>query len=167
MKCYLTIIFVLVFAASGSAQRSKPGSVEELSAITERGRSLYAYDEAAWHGTDAVLALKPPKGSFESYIAQKTGDRWTVVFGKLNENRTAYLIAYEAIQSSSPKEFVAKHYDQLKQDKDFYLSSALAIDIAKADFGKVNRPYNVAVLPASGGQLYLYLVPAQTVGNVF
>ena len=166
-KLSLSIFLVFVFSVGAFSQRTAPASTAELLAISERGRALYAYDEAAWHSTDAVMALKPTKGSFESYIGQKFGDKWTVVYGKLNADRDRYLVIYEATQAGSSIEFNVKKYDQPKEDKGFYFTAALALSLAKSDFGSVNRPYNAAVLPAGSGQLYVYLLPAQTEDGVF
>ena len=167
MKSYLILAILLLLATTGLAQRSEPGSSAELAAITERGRNLYGYDEAAWHSTDAVLALKPANGSFESYVGQKKEEKWVVVYGKLNAARDAYLIVYEATQANSPSEFAVQKYENPKEDKAFYLSAALAIEAAKTEFGKADRQYNVAVLPAASNHLYIYLVPAQTVTGIF
>jgi len=35
------------------------------------------------------------------------------------------------------------------------------------DFGTTSRPYNIAVLPAEGGSLYVYLYPAQVKDGVY
>ena len=55
----------------------------ELDAISARGRLLAEYDQAAWHGTDAVLALKPVDSLVRGYLARRRADGlWEVVFGK-------------------------------------------------------------------------------------
>jgi hypothetical protein len=167
MKILTSIIIVLLFTVVVLAQRTEPASKTELTEITERGRMLYAYDVAAWHSTDAVMALSPPEGSFARYIAQKNASGWTVAYGKLNEKRDKFLIAYEATQGATPKEFIVKKFDTPKEDAGFYLFAARAIDAAIKDFGGATRPYNVAVLPAKENQLYVYLVPAQTKVGVF
>jgi hypothetical protein len=163
-KTFLCLI--LCFVSTAFSQRTEPGSAAELAAITDRGRALYAYDLAAWHATDAVLALKPQDGSIGSYIAKRVGDKWTVVFGKLNTDRSAYLVAYEATQST-PKEFTVKSFATPKEEKGFFRLAALAIDLAKESFEGANRPYNVAVLPAEADHLFIYLLPAQTEQGVF
>ena len=167
MKSYLLIAILLLLTIPATAQRVEPGSAKELAAISERGKDLYSYDEAAWHSTDAVLLLKPSEGSFDSYIAQKKGEKWIVVYGKLSAVRDTYIVVYEATQSSLPGQFTVQKFDKPKEDRGFFLQAALAIDLAKNDFGKASRPYNVAVLPAADGQLYIYLVPAQTVSGIF
>ncbi len=167
MKLFTSFIVVLLFTFVGLAQRTAPASKTELVEITERGRMLYAYDVAAWHSTDAVIALSPLEGSFVRYIAQKTASGWNVAYGKLNEKRDKFLIAYEAVQGATPKEFKVKKFDTPKEDTGFFLFAARAIDVAIKDFGGTTRPYNVAVLPAKENQLYVYLVPAQTKVGVF
>ena len=167
MKLFTSFIIVLLFTFVGLAQRTAPASKTELAEITERGQRLYAYDVAAWHSTDAVMALSPPEGSFVRYIAQKNGSVWTVAYGKLTEKRDKFLIAYEAVQGATSKEFKVKKFDAPKEDTGFFLFAARAIDVAVKDFGGATRPYNVAVLLAKENQLYVYLVPAQTKVGVF
>lgn len=167
MKLFTSFFIVLLFTFVGLAQRTAPASKTKLAEITERGQMLYAYDVAAWHSTDAVVELSPTEGSFVRYIAQKNGSVWTVAYGKLNEKRDKFLIAYEAVQGASLQEFKVKKLDTPKENVGFYLFAARAIDVALKDFGGATRPYNVAVLPAKENQLYVYLVPAQTKVGVF
>jgi hypothetical protein len=162
------LTFVIMFSACVAlAQRNSPPSKAELAEITERGRQLAEYDVAAWYSTDAVVAMKPEEGSVTRYIARKTGNGWTVSYGRLNEKRDRFLIVYEASQKASPREFGVKKYDAPKEDTGFYFSAAKAIETALADFRGENRPYNVAVLPAKSGQMYVYVVPAQKQQGVY
>ena len=167
LKPIVLIVAVLLSAPVTLAQRTSPASKEELAAITERGRQLAEYDVAAWYATDAVFALKPVEGSITRYIAKKTDNRWTVVFGRFNEKRDRFLVVYEANAGTNPKEFNVKKYDVPKEDAGFYFSAAKAIETALADFRGEKRPYNVAVLPATSNQMYVYVVPAQTKQNVY
>ena len=163
----LLILAVLLSTSVILAQRSSPPSKTELAEITERGRQLAEYDGAAWHATDAVLAMKPTEGSVARYLARKTDSGWVVAFGRLNEKRDRFLIVYDANQGAGPKEFNVKKYDTPKEDTGFYLSAAKAIETALADFSRENRPYNVAVLPARSGQMYVYVLPAQVEQGVY
>ena len=45
--------------------------------------------------------------------------------------------------------------------------TARAFDLALKDLGPVNRPYNTYAIPSEAGQLYVYLLPAQTKDGVF
>jgi len=167
LKPVLLILAVLLSASVTLAQRSNPPSKTELAEITERGRQLAEYDVAAWHATDAVLAMKPAEGSVARYLAKKSDSGWIVAFGRLNEKLDRFLIIYEANQGADPKEFNVKKYDTPKEDTGFYLSAAKAIEIALGDFRGENRPYNVAILPVKSGQIYVYLLPAQVEQGVY
>lgn len=166
-KPALLILALLLLSNTATAQRKTPPSQTELAEITERGRHLAQYDAAAWYASDAVVAMKPTAGSVSRYIAKRQGDTWTVMFGRLNDKRDKFLIAYEATQAATPKEFTVKKHDPPKEDTGFFLSAARAIETALAEFKGEARPYNVAVLPAAAEQLHVYVVPAQTKHGVF
>ncbi|HEU0143911.1 MAG TPA: hypothetical protein VFQ47_03920, partial [Nitrososphaera sp.] len=117
--------------------------------------------------TDAVVAMKPTEGSVARYIARKTTNGWSIAFGRFNDKHDKFLIVYEANQGAGSKEFSVKKYDTPKEDISFYFSAAKAIETALAEFRGENRPYNVAVLPAKSGQMYVYVVPAQTKQGVY
>lgn len=135
--------------------------------VTARGRMLYECDEAAWHSTDTVQALNPPKELLGRYIPRKNGLGWTVAFGHINGAGDKFLVAYEATQEAPAKVFVVKKFDPPREDASFYLFAARAIDVALADFRGEKRPYNAAVLPAESNQLYVYVMPAQTENGVY
>jgi hypothetical protein len=144
---------------------AKPPSESELEAISARGRALAEYDAAAWHATDAVLALKPAEGDFEGFIGRRTDAGWTVMFGRFNQAKTLYLITYEAQQGSTPTEFKATRHEPPQENSDFYLRAAKAEDLVGPEFIrdiKPERRYNLAILPTSGGEWYVYALPAQT-----
>ena len=126
---------------------------------------LYRYDVAAWYSTDAVQALKPPAGRVGCYIAVADGEKWKVAFGHIEGDK--YLLAYEAFQGATPKDFSVRTYDPPREDTGFYLIAAKAIVLARHDFGQAARPYNISVIPAPDNQLYLYVYPAQTVDDIF
>jgi hypothetical protein len=167
------LTFLTLLTARASAQLIAPSSAE-LQAITERGRALVEYDQAAWHATDAVQTANPRTVEGQHYIAKKENGRWTVVFGTLNADKSKFLIGYEAEQLAEPKEFRVTKNEPTKEERTFYLFAARALEVALADFGRANRPYNGAVLPVTGreakdqpGLLYVYLYPAQTKAGIY
>ncbi len=166
-----TVTALALIALADPPKPKKPPTKEELAAITERGRSLAGYDAAAWHASDALQAKDIKPGSVVRYIARKTDRGWTVAFGRLDEDKDRFLIAYEATQGKAPDQFDIKEFDPPKEDSDFFRSAAKAIDVALKDFTEhfegQQRPYNVAVLPAEKGQLWVYLVPAPTRPDVW
>ena len=167
MKPIVLPLILWLLTTVAAAQRTAPPSKAELAEVTERGRQLAQYDVAAWHASDAVVATKPEQGAVKRYIARKERDTWTVMFGRLNEKGDKFLIAYEATQGKTPKEFSVKKHSPAKEDAGFFLTAAKGIDIALAEFTGAQRPYNVAVLPAPSNQIYIYVVPAPTQNNVY
>jgi hypothetical protein len=167
----LAVTTIALFVLADPPARKEPPTEKELAAIAERGRDLAGYDAAAWHASDAVQAKQPREGSVVRYIAGKTDKGWVVAFGKLDEKQQKFLIAYEATQGDRPDVFDVKEMNPPKEDSGFFLSAASAIDIALKDFVEhfegEKRPYNVAVLPAEKGQIWVYLVPAPTKPNIW
>jgi hypothetical protein len=149
------------------AQSVHAPTAQELVAITERGILLNEYDQAAWHASDAVQTANPKTVEGQHYIGKKENGKWTVVFGKLTADRKLFEIHYEAVQQTKPQEFsVSQEYAQ-RADAGFYLFAARAIELAQHDFQGVNRPYNMAVLPAPQDQLYVYFYPGQTKPRIY
>jgi len=163
----LTIYAVLLLSFSVCAQKlpSTAPSESELVGITARGRALAGYDAAAWHATDAVLALKPPQGSFRLYIARKSEKGWVVAFGRFDEAKTKFLIAYEAQQNGDSDEYSVTTHEPPLEDSDYYFRAARAFMSGQDEFlqeAKPQRPYNLSILPTPSGNWYFYAIPAQT-----
>lgn len=170
IKVTLSFTLLMTLAIASSLSRGQDATAptnEELAAITERGTLLYEYDQAAWHASDAVQMTNPKNVEGQRYIAKKEDGKWTVVFGKLNTDRSRFGIAYEADEQATLRQFVAKQETAERQDEGFFLCAARAIEVAMKDFGATSRPYNVAVLPAPREQLHVYLYPAQTKARVY
>ena len=149
------------------AQKTSNPTNEELGGITERGRLLYEYDQAAWHASDAVQMANPKNIEGQRYIAKKENGKWVVVFGRLDDDRSRFRISYEANEQATLRQFTVRQESVGRQDEGFFLYAARAIEVAMRDFGQANRPYNVAVLPAPEEQLYVYMYPAQTKARVY
>ena len=165
---------VLAVAAGLFAQNVRFATETELAAITERGRALAEYDQAAWHATDAVQMTNPKTAEGQHYIAKRENGRWFVAFGVLNADRSKFLVGYEAEQLAKPTEFAVKKNDPAREDEGFYLFAARAMELVLAESGKVNRPYDAAVLPVTAadakdqqGLLYVYFYPAQTKAGTY
>lgn len=138
-----------------------------LAGVTERGRALYAYDQAAWHGTDAFVALHPDTNGLTHYICLKTPSGWEVVFPRWNATHDHLLVAYEAKQAAGPEDYTAVKYDPPREGPDDLVAKERALELVIADFGPVTRPYNTAILPAQDGNLFVYLYPGQTQTSVW
>jgi hypothetical protein len=165
LACAVTAVGLLFIAAKAEAS-PKPSSAE-LAAITERGRLLAEYDTAAWQATDAIRSAYPKAKPSERYIAHKAEAGWVVVFGRLNGAGDKFLVAYEATQTGSSARFEVRSFEPLREDMGWNLLAARGIATASTDFGGTERPYNIAVLPAELGSVYVYFYPAQVQEGVY
>ena len=164
----LETVLLFALAVPGAfAQTTSTPTAQELTAITARGTLLNEYDQAAWHASDAVQTANPKTVEGQHYIAKKENGKWNVVFGKLTSDRNLFEIHYEAIQQTKPQEFSVSEEFAQRADAGFYLFAARAIEVAQHDFQGVNRPYNMAVLPAPQDQLYVYIYPGQTKPRIY
>ncbi len=137
-----------------------------LAGISHRGRALYAYDQAATNGTDAIFALKPNTEGLTHYLCIRTPKGWRVIFPKWNAAHTSIVVAYEATEKT-PGKFEAHKIDPPKPgDKDLQTRET-ALELAIHDFTQPKRPYNTAILPAPGGNFYVYLYPGQIKANTW
>lgn len=167
IRAILLLASVDVAVPFSRGQEVTAPTSEELAAITERGKLLYEYDQAAWHASDAVQMANPKNVEGERYIAKKENGKWTVVFGRLNEDPSRFAISYEVDEQATLRQFAVRQEPAERQDEGFFLYAARAIEVTMKDFGAANRPYNVAALPAAAEQLYVYLYPAQTKARVY
>jgi hypothetical protein len=170
-KALLRFIFLtawLAAAAGAAGAQQSPATPDQLAAITQRGRNLYAYDQAAWHGTDAAHALLgSDSAGLQNYVARRTPSGWEVDFGALDSVGTSFLIRAQA-QITDGRHFTAKIFAPPRSETGFLVAAAHAIATAKGAFVPVEGyAYNVAVLPNDDGTLYVYLYPAQAKLNVY
>jgi hypothetical protein len=115
---------------------------------------------------DAVVALKRAQGLLSRYIARKLDRYWVVVFGRLNEVKDAFPIAYEATHGSTPEELSVKTYDPPQKDSGFFYIAANGIQLSLETSRLERRPYNTYVFPLDSGEFYVVL-PAPTVADVY
>ena len=161
-----TFLGILLASTTGSAVGQTVDLKSTLAAITARGRALYAYDQAAWKGTDAVFSLKPKPKVEGHYICIKSAKGWRVIFPKWNEAHDKVMIAYEAVERADGN-YDARAIDPPKLADKEVQAESVALELAVHDFQKPNRPYNTAILPAPGGNFYVYLYPGQIKANAW
>ena len=150
------------------AQSPQKPTAQDLAAITARGRALVAYDVAAWHATDAVLALQPPQDAVNASAArQRTDGRWVVSFGKLAASKDTFYRAYEAVQGSDPRVFEVITHSPAEPIVGYERQAVIALRTAGEALGTVQRPYNGYALPAPNGEWWVYFLPAQTRAGIY
>ena len=164
----LAIASAAILMSPALAQQPPPASPQELAAITARGKALQAYDQAAWHGTDAAIAVAgSDRSGLKYYIARQTSTGWNVDFGTLDPTGTTFLTTIEAVSPEGPH-FTAQRLTPARSDTGFLVAAAHAIQTAGAAFKPVSGvKYNVAVIPNTDSTMYVYLYPAQVDPKIF
>jgi len=161
-------LIVLLVAGSTWSDAGAQPSADSLRAISERGRQLWEYDYAAWHGTDAVAPLVKDPLAVQAYVARPTPEGWVVSFGVLSTATDTFFVNFEARQvAGKPDSFVVKTVSPSRPDVDYLARAARAIELARTDFGPITRSYNNAALPAENGEWWVYTMPAQRYWNVW
>jgi hypothetical protein len=169
VRCFLILLLTCLSAwgTAGFSQIKDADLPSYLAGVTERGRDLYAYDQAAWHGTDAFFELHPDTSGLTHYVCVKTAKGWVVTFPKWNVAHDHLIAAFEARETEQPGLFKATAVDPPHETSDELIPMERALETATRDFKAEARPYNTAVLPAPNGQLYVYIYPGQTKETVW
>ena len=167
----LTVALAVALPLFAAAQASSVPSDTLLSGITMRGRLLAAYDQAAWHATDALLALHPDSETARAaniMIALKRPDTtWTVLFGRLTPASDTFYLVFDASPTARPDSFVIHNHLPPTPEVALERPAAVALQVARSDFGVQQRPYNSYVLPRFDGAFWVYFLPAQTDAAAF
>jgi hypothetical protein len=154
---------------STQAQQIAPPAADSLRAISRRGLLLAQYDFVASVASDSLVARGITPGPRDTYVVQPTSDTtWQAVFGELSAAEDTFRIKVIARQrATNPAQFDLERYASLRADTGYVLRAARAIAAATRDFGAQSRPYNSAVIERTNGDLFVYLLPAQTRAGVF
>lgn len=166
-QIWMAMCLCLFTAGSAVAQVADKALPAYLAGVTERGRALYAYDQAAWHGTDAFMELHPDTAGLTHYICTKGPKGWVVTFPKWNALHDRLMVAYEAVETEQPGIFKARQIDPPWEAADDLMAKERALELAIASFQGEKRPYNSALLPAPDGNLYVYVYPAQVKDTIW
>jgi len=167
-------LLLLLCGLSVAAAQERPDQAA-LDEVSRLGRQLYGVDQAAWHGTDAVMPLMERDGAIRQdgtgpvrgYVAKPAGSGWLVAFGRLNADSSAFHVAYEASLDSTHAVTDVRAYSEPKVDTGFYRDASLGVAAAIARFAFQNVTYNFPVLPGPDGTLYVYVIPAQPAIDVY
>lgn len=150
------------------AQSASLPSDSLLRAIELRGQALAAYDQAVFNSADAAIALQLRLDVVTHNIARRRPDGgWSVAFGRLSEDLTAFMISIEATAPAGSNEFKALAFDPERRDTGYMFWAARAQSLTRADLGRPTVPYNVAVLPAESETWWVYHFPAQAYEGVW
>ena len=163
---FAVLLVVLAFAPAHAQSNAKKDSLDVAQAEANRlGFLLYAYDQAAWHGSDAVVPLfdnETLSDLVSGYIVEEVPEGWRVGFGRLAADSSVFLAAYESVLDTSYAVLSAVAHPQPARRSGFARDAKMAAEAASRAFTPVEDVrHNTAVLPGPGGTLYAYVLPAQ------
>jgi hypothetical protein len=157
--------------SSATAQTAlTPADQAAIRQASDRGAMIYAYDQAAWQGTDDMLAKIPhPEQAVGGWIVDGPAAAPELVFFDKDQAHphAVYVADFKDNRLVSSRVLGASDNTSLSADR-VRLIHARAIAIAALEAGKVPRcsgsPYNTVVLPpaAPGEPVLVYILTPQT-----
>jgi hypothetical protein len=160
-----------------AAQEMTPAEMPVVQAALNRGTLLHAYDKAAWHGTDAMLADAAKRGLTDSLaqmiggwiVVGATGDPKVIFFDKsASDPRAVFIIqTADAGRRVVSTRFVEEgEYGAIDKDTQSLIRARLVVtsSLPAADLTRCAKgPWNMVVLPPEGpgAPILVYLLSPQ------
>lgn len=166
----LTLLAAALLAASPALAQTTAEEAAALQSALERGRLLYTYDQAAWHGTDDMLTrIKDPQGTLGGWIVDGPADAAQLIFYDKDsaDPHAVYVASFKGTK------LVASHVLTPSEDRSLSparkrmiaaVRSASTAMQASAPARCVDRPFNTVVLPPSStdAPVSVYFLTPQT-----
>lgn len=174
MRSLVAALVLSIFSSPALAQSAPASFDARLAANMARGDLLYAYDQSAWHVTDAMLEAVPEQTQklMRGYITSPdaTGYR-TTFFGEDGDSRfKLYSAVWTGSAITGAQTFPAADRVPLS-DEENRLIAAREVATAKMDDIMVcnNARPNVAVVPGAtpNDPVSVYIMTPQTRTNAF
>ena len=133
----------------------------DLETVGRRGAQLYAFDQAAWHTTDAMVAKQLPRdtmAAIRGWVVEPHGETLTVTYYGFEGTKPYVIYAADYAGGKVTAERVPAAGEPLSAQGE---RMAAALDVAR-DLeleGCIERPYNSVVLPPEAdGTIPVYLL---------
>lgn len=147
-----------------------PAEQAAIDLALKRGQTLYAYDQAAWHGTDDMLArIKNPQGAVGGYIVDGPAAAPTLIFFDQNaaDPHAVYVAQFRGNRLVSGRVLGDKDDRTLSPERKAMIAARqkglAAWQAAKPLYCGKSGP-NLVVLPPerAGGPYLVYVMTPQT-----
>jgi hypothetical protein len=148
-----------------------PADTAAIRLAQERGRLIYAYDQAAWHGTDDMLKkVRNPERTMGGYIADGPAEAPTLIFYSNDpaNPQALYIAQFDGNRLVSGKVLAASDDHSLSPRVLGMIAAKRtateAFRSAPGTFRCGDKPFNTVVLPpvTPGGSMLVYLLTPQT-----
>lgn len=165
---------LLIAAPIGAAQDERatvatPAEQVAIAQAAARGALIHAYDQAAWHGTDDMLAKLPDAaGRVGGWVVVGNAEAPTAIFFDKAATEAVYLARFERGRLVEGK-LLGAGDDRRLTPEALRLIAALkaaraAVAADRTLFTCGDKPFNTVVLPAeaAGGAVAVYFMTPQT-----
>lgn len=90
-----------------------------------------------------------------------------MLFGRLSAASDTFYLVYEAVTADRADSFVIRSHTPPTPRTGYERRAAVALHLARTDFGTPSRPYNSYILPRPDSTFWVYFLPAQTDARTF
>jgi hypothetical protein len=164
MRLLAAAILLAVSAAPAAAQQSI--GTADLATVSKRGAQLYAFDQAAWHSTDAMLAkglLGETMQAIRGWVVEPSEDLLRVTYYGF-EGTTPYAIYIADIRDGKVvSDRVPGPDGRALSARGARMAAAASVARTQSFPRCVDRPFNTVILPPQpDGTVPVYLLTPMT-----
>jgi hypothetical protein len=160
----LALAFAPLSTAPAPALAQDRIATADLATVAARGAQLYAFDQAAWHTTDSLLAQKLPDAAMSAirgWVVEPRGNLLTVTYYGLDAD-TPYAIYVADFRGGK---VVGERVPKTDADRALSatgqrMAAARGVAAGQPPTKCVDRPFNTVVLPPQpdSGVIPVYLL---------
>ncbi len=166
----LILFAAALFAASPALAQMNADEATALQRALERGRLIYAYDQAAWYGTDDMLAnVKDPQGKLGGWIVDGPADAAELIFYDKDaaDPHAVYVASFRGGKLASSHVLGPSEDRSLSPARKRMITAVRSASAAMQASGSarcVDRPFNTVVLPPASADapVSVYFLTPQT-----
>ena len=160
MRLLAAAILLAVGAAPAAAQQSI--GTADLATVSKRGAQLYAFDQAAWHSTDSMLAKALPQETMQAirgWVVEPSEDLLRVTYYGF-DGSTPYAIYIADIRDGKVVgDRVPGPDGRALSARAARMAAAASVARAQSFPRCVDRPFNTVILPPEpDGVVPVYLL---------
>lgn len=160
----MRLLAAAVLLAMGAVPVVAQDSIKtaDLATVSKRGAQLYAFDQAAWHSTDTMLAKGLPQEAMRAirgWVVEPNGDVLTVTYYGL-EGTTPYAIYAADVRGGKVVgERVPGPTDRALSAQGVRMAAAASVARTRSFPRCIDRPFNTVILPPEpDGTVPVYLL---------
>lgn len=164
MRLLAAAILLAVGAAPAAAQQSI--GTADLATVSKRGAQLYAFDQAAWRSTDAMLAKGLPQETMQAirgWVVEPSGDMLRVTYYGVRGTRPYAIYVAFVGDGKVVVDVVPESEGSVLSAQGARMAAAASVARTQSFSRCVDRPFNTVILPPEpDGTVPVYLLTPMT-----